>query len=532
MPTLPIFNAQVGERPISGGRRAGADEFSGGAAALGGLASTASKAADAHLGRMEEEESRKALVAATEIRARYARELDQAQLNGGDLDKLKERMANELSAVGDGFQTRKGADSLQMHSSNTEIMFDEQANRIAVVRASSQARLDASKFMQGASSVLQSNPTYLGTATQDAEALIDTFQRVPPEKKAELKAELRQNLNMAAALASARIDPEGTKKRLEAGEWELSAEQRNLAVNKTDEQMNARRASENHARSLAEFERKQRDEVATRKYVGEIVNGTLTGKALERAITADVDLDSASVRMLTLFAEHRANEMTQGSKKSHEPTRRDLWLAVHAPDGDPKKIYNNAAIVQAVEAGRLNTTDANALMAAVANQKDENNRSFGTRLQGRIGTVSAAMRVSPEFAAQPELAAAIQLEMVAQVEKRAGELRAANKDPSGLLDPESKDYYFKPGIIKTVADDVKRRRLDALPPVPAPKTQAEYDALPVGATYVDSDGQTKVKKERRKAAGSPPEPISERRRAQRGSQEPLFLSAPSPVSGL
>lgn len=509
MPVLPRYDAQLGDLPISGGRRADAAEFSASATALAGVVKIGAKAAEAHVQRTEEEESRKALVKTSEIRAKYARSLDEAQTSGGDLDKLKEQMQNELAAVGDGFQTRKGSESLALYSSNTELMFDEQSNRIAVARASSAARLDAAQFMQNASSILRSDPQYLGTATKDAEALIDTFSKVPPEKKAELKLELRQNLNMSAALSSARLDPEGTKSKLEGGAWELSAEQRNTAINASDAQISARRASENHERSVKEFERKQRDEAATRKYTDAIVNGSLTGKALERAITGDADLDAASVRSLTLFAEHRATELTNGVKKSDETVRRDLWLRVHAPEGDPKRIFNGAEILKAVEIGTLNTADGNALLAAVANQKDENNRSFGVRLQGRLSTISAAMRSSPEFSAQPELAAAIQNEMISQVEKKATDMRAANQDPSGLLNPESKDYYFKPGIIKAVADDVKRRALDALPQLPVVRTKAEYDALEAGAQYKDENGNTATKKGGKSATVSAAAPVSD-----------------------
>jgi hypothetical protein len=497
MPTLPTYTAKLGDQPISGGRRASASDLAPEAADFGG---TVSKAAVAQLGRIEEEESRKALVASSAIRAKYAKRLDEAAVSGEDLDTVKEQMDNELSAVGDDFQTRKGQDSLSVYQSNTSLMFDEQANKIAVVRAASQARLDANKIMQSTSSILASNPTYLPTAIDDAEALIDSFEKIPPHKKAEMKAELRQNLNMTAALAAARIDPEGTKKKLENGEWELSGEQRNLALNKADQQMDARRASENHARSVAEFERRQRDEKATHGYMTKIVDGTLTGKQLERAITSDPDLDSNSVRTLTLFAEHRANELTNGSRKSDQVVMRDLWLRVNAPDGDPRKIYNGNAIFAAVEKGLINTNDANQLNAMVAGQKDENGRAFGQRLQGRLSTIGAAMRADPVYQALPELSAAIQMEMIAQVEKRAADMRAANQDPSGLLNPESKDYYFKPGIIKSVAQDVKQRANDALPQPVKVNTQAEYDALPIDTPYVDSTGKAGVKRTPAKAA--------------------------------
>jgi hypothetical protein len=155
--------------------------------------------------------------------------------------------------------------------------------------------------------------------------------------------------------------------------------------------------------------------------------------------------------------------------------------------------------------------------------KDENGRSFGTRLQGRISTIGAALRSSPEYSAQPELSAAIQLQMAAEVEEKSAALRKAGKNPDVLLDPTSKDNYFTPDRIKAVANDIKQRAREMLPQPPRASTQAEYDALPPGP-YIDSRGNPGVKPERRKSA--PTEPVSERRRAQRGSQETNFPPPP------
>jgi hypothetical protein len=121
MPKLPTFTAQIGDAPTLGGRRASADDFAPG----NPLGKTAQRVGEALLSGAEEEESRKALIASSEIRAKYARALDEAALSDTDTDKLKEQMQEELSKVGDDFQTTRGVQSLQLHQANTELMFDE-----------------------------------------------------------------------------------------------------------------------------------------------------------------------------------------------------------------------------------------------------------------------------------------------------------------------------------------------------------------------------------------------------------------------
>lgn len=500
MPLLPTFTAQAGSLPISGGRRAAAEDI---ASAPGDLTTGVTSAANAYLADAEEKESRKALIASSEVRAKYARELDAAQADGRDLGALKAQMQDELAKVGEGFQTRRGQETLAFYSANSELMYDEQANRITVARAAEEARADGTKFISTAGAIIQSNPLYLKEAEASADDLVATFTKIPTWKRAELADTLKKSLNMTAAIAASRINPDAAKKDLQSGKWNLTPEQRTTAIDKAETEIRARRAEDAYFDSQRQKALVEADGKARDKHFSAIIGGTAT----RRAIMDDADLLPATREHMINVMEIRAKAKIGEEKQSDPTVKRDLWLAIHAPDGDPKKIYNADSIFAAVKAGTLNTTDANQLNMLVAGQKDENNRTFGVRLQGRISTVAAAMRSAPEYQAQPELAAAIQLELAAQVEKKATALRRENKDPSGLLDPESKDYYFKPGIIKQVADDVKRQKQAAMPQMPTVRTQAEYDALEPGTAYIDAQGNSGVKKGPKKAAPAPAFPI-------------------------
>ncbi len=490
MPLLPKqgYSAAIGDAPIVSGRRATAQDF--GSPGLGetGLVEAGHRVtatAKGYLSDLEENEARKALVESTEIRAQYARKLDAAALDGSDLGKLKEEMAAELSKVGEQFATKRGTEQLRLYTANSEIMYDQQANQISVQRAWSDARVNGQKFVNGASALIQSNPAYLEVAVRDATDLVATY-KVRPDQKAELTDRLTKDLNMAAAVSAARINPAAALKDLEAGKWDLTPEQRSTAIDKSHAEIRAARAEEAYVRSEKERAKREQDDLARDQHFKTIYDGGYS----RRAVMDDVRLLPATREHLVRFAEARAKEFAGQERKSDERTKRDLWMAINAPEGDPRKIYNADPVFKAVEAGLINTTDANNLNALVAGQKDENGRAFQARLRDRIAIIGRALNEAPEYKNQPELSAAIQMRLVAEAERTAGKLRKQQKSPDSLLDETSADYLFKPGLLRDTAAAVKKQQLEAAT-AGAVRVNSVQDMLaqPDGTSMVDANGK-------------------------------------------
>lgn len=512
MPLLPKqgYSATIGDAPIFAGRRATAQDF--GAPGLGetGLVEAGHKvtaSAKAEISDMEENEARAALVKTTEIRAQYARKLDEAALSGADLGKLKEEMTAELGKVGEQFATKKGTEQLRLYTANSEIMYDQQANQISVQRAWSDARVNGQKFVNGASALIQSNPAYLDVAVKDAADLVATY-KVRPDQKAELTDRLTKDLNMAAAVSAARINPQAALKDLEAGKWDLTPEQRSTAIDKAHAEIRAARAEESYIRAEQDRVKRENDGKARDQVFATIMNGTFS----RRSVMDNPDLLPATREHLVLLAEARAKAGAAAERKSDERTKRDLWMAINAPEGDPRKIYNADPIFKAVESGLLNTTDANNLNALVAGQKDENGRAFQGRLRERMTVIGRALNDSPEYKNQPDLAAAIQMRLIGEAERRARDLRSQQKSPDGLLDETSSDYLFKPGMIRDAAAAVKRQQLDAaMAGAVRVNSVQEMLAQPDGTTLLDPKGKMVVMNAalRAKLAKNAPPPAPE-----------------------
>ena len=504
MPVLPaIYTAQVGDAPVFGGRRAEGSDF-GSAEGIIGLGKQVRTVAEAYVSDMEEKESRATLVASSEIRAKYAAELDKAALNGSDLSALKQQMNDELAKVGEGFQTKRGTESLAVAAANTNLMYDEQANAINVKRAAAVARVEGSKFLNSAGAIIQRNPAYLGEAEKDAEAFAATLKNISPEQRADIANGLKQELNQAAAIAMTRIDPEGTKKKLDAGEWNLTPDQRSIAINKAESEIRAKRAEEAYAR--AEKDRQERDanEKSYDTHLKQILDGN-GGKSVRRAIMDDPALLPQTREHLITLMERRAKEAAGEEKRSSQVVLRDLWMK--ASSG---QMFNNSEVIAAVGRGELNVRDASFLSSVVAAQKDENGRSFQSNLNARLSIVNQAMRAAPQYQAQPELAAAIQMQMLTDVSRQADQLRKENKDPAALLDPGSKEYYFTPNRIKATADALQAQGREVAG-VDLRQDPGAWKDVPVGGTFIDPKGTQRVMTDALKKAlakqGGPEFPI-------------------------
>ena len=497
MPLLPKegYNAQLGGLPIAGGRAPDMNDPM--AEAVRGFAGTAAKVADSLLQHTEEKEARTALVETSEVRAKYARELDTATKTGAPLEPIKEKMNADLAKIGEGFQTKKGASSLQHYASNTTLMFDEQANSIGVQRAFASAKVDAQKLLVNSSSIIATNPGYLPVAEENVDALVSTFGGIRADQRATIAAELKQELNLAAAVSAARSDPKGTLKRLQNGEWNLTSQQREHATNRATQEINAERTEQAYLDAQAAKKRAEENEDSWSAHSKAILNGDL-GTSIRRRIMDDPSLKPQTREHLIAMMEIRTREITHGEKKSDPVTYRDLWLAINAQEGDPNKIYTGERVREAVALGKLNVADADRLNTQIANQRDENGRTLGMKISGYSSIVGRAIASDPKYTGRPDLVAEIQNIYNARVEDRIAQLRmAGDKQPMRVFDEKDKDWVGSAAFVQGAVAAAQERQRAAQPKPPVVNSQADYDALDASkgdVVYVDSNGTQAVKR--------------------------------------
>lgn len=496
MPLLPTggFSAELGNLPISGGRRADAATDDPTSAALQSVSHMAQRAGNAYEEQVAQEETRKAQVGLSDVRARVAKELDDAALSGADTGKIREKMMADIDKIGEGFATKKGSSSVQIGAANAALMFDEQANRINVQRAFSQAKADTSKILNNESAIIATQPTYLPFAIENLNAAIDTY-RISPEKKQELKDHLTKQLNMSAVLATIRTgDPSAVAKELSSGQYDLSPEQRELAQHAAASEKSRREHEANTARVEEHRQLVERSEASADNYSKQISDRKQSIAGLSEVIRDDPTLERRTREHLQLLIQQRTHETQNGEKKSNQEVYRQLYLDATAPDSDPRKILNGDKIFAAAARGDLNVTDAERLRGIVAGQKDENFRKIETNINSLSRVYDRVVNADPRLLG---LDAAQKAEVIndyaGRIRDKVSEARAANDAPGlrALFDVNSKDYVGSAEFMRESIGLSRTKMKDALPQVPDLRAAPDAE-VQVGQPFINSKGQQVV----------------------------------------
>lgn len=491
MPKLPTYDAPLGPIADPSGRRATADDFGGQiGVAFGRVGAAVKQVRD----DIRDSELRTALVRTSQIRAKYARKLDEAANSGADLEAIRQEMNDELSKAGDDFGTREAKEQLDIYVANSNVVFDQQANSIAVRRAGIEAKLQASLFLSSADELIQKDPSYLSVAEKNAEVFAATMTRIPVEDRKAITQMLREQLNMSAAMRSASLFPQETKTKLEGGAWTLTPEQRRTAISHAESAIRAKRVDETYAREQQDYEKRERNEEARRLHYTGIINGDDEyGKAYQ--IIADKNLNAATIEHLIDVIDRRAKELKDGAAKSNPLVKRNLWLRINAPVGDPTRLYVGDPVLEAVARGALNTDDGNELLTMIAEQRDQNNQALGSRLSSLVNDVGNALALDPKFTLQSSLVAEIQMDYASRVNDKIAELRRNKKDPNLVFDATSSEFVGAPAYIAQSVNAVQSRRgnVPALTEVIDLRTTPDgWKILKPGDIFIDPKGNSRT----------------------------------------
>lgn len=450
MPKLPTYTADLGGSVISGGRQASVADTN--VADFAPVNSAVQKAGNRIVSMMEENEARSFMVKQAEIKAKYAQRLDAAVTSGEDLATIKEQMNAELSTVSEGFQTKHGSDVAAYGIANTNAIFDNQANQIQVARASMQARVDGAKFLNSTGAIVASNPAYLPNAEKDVDAFVGTLTRISPEKRAAMAQDLKQNLNVAAAMANARLDPEGTKAAIEGGQYNMEPQQRRQVINQAEETIRAKRVDANNERIMAKQAAQDLSSGARDEYFKGIIKG---GTKMADVIN-DPRLLPADREHLIMVADAWSKRGGAAERRSDPTVKRDLWMKITSG-----QVFNSNEILDAVAKGKLNTADGDHLVSLVGNQKDENNRTIGSRLNSQMRIIGDTLSSNPQYKYNPGMVAAIQMEFQNRVYERVSDLRKQGKDPNEVFDRASKNWIGSPTFVQSAIDSARPQQQQA-----------------------------------------------------------------------
>lgn len=202
------------------------------------------------------------------------------------------------------------------------------------------------------------------------------------------------------------------------------------------------------ARSEAERAKKVAQETTRDDYQKQIFNPTKYGEFDPLKVTDDPLLSPD--QKLHLIQTSQAATRQNAEPKTHPQEVSRLYNQIIAGVDDPTKTFNGDNVREASRMGIISPSESDWLLGQVEKLRDGTNSSF--QRQVVMAHKKAEDMFMKDFTATLPGGAAYASDALYRfrfdLDKKIVDLRKENKDPSGLLDPSSRDYMLTPDRMK------------------------------------------------------------------------------------
>ena len=264
-----------------------------------------------------------------------------------------------------------------------------------------------------------------------------------------------------------------------------------------------------HQRAQAEQQIKKVQESKVNGYQQQILDPDKYGQFDVTKVNDDNTIDSA--QKLHLVQTAMTVDRQNRDPKNHPGEVNRLMTDISAGYDDPTKAYNANDAKESLRMGQINANEFVFLEGQVEKMRDGSGNSF--QRQVNMANKKAEDMFMKDFTATLPGGAAYASDALYRfrfdLDKNISDLRKANKDPSSLLDPTSRDYMLTPERMKTYMPQAMQLMQDQAGKVAAEQKKAlpsytDHDKIPVGGLYTAPDGSVRVKNApaRRGAEGS------------------------------
>jgi len=254
-----------------------------------------------------------------------------------------------------------------------------------------------------------------------------------------------------------------------------------------------------HQRAQAELAAKKAQEQLVDGYQRQILNPQKYGAFDAAKVNDDPNLKAD--QKLHLVQTAMTIDRQNRDPKNHPEEVNRLMSSIAAGYDDPTKVYNANEAREALRLGRINAQEYTFLEGQVEKMRDGAGNSF--QRQVLMAHKKAEDMFMKDFTATLPGGAAYASDALYRfrfdLDRKINDMRQKNQDPSGLLDPGSRDYMLTPDRMKAYMPKAMQLMQDqAGKTVEAAKatlpTFNEYDKLKSGDQYTDPQGNVRTKK--------------------------------------
>jgi hypothetical protein len=283
----------------------------------------------------------------------------------------------------------------------------------------------------------------------------------------------------------------------------LSWEQQNALVGKSIQLKDMEERQVHQAREDADYQLGKQREAIFGQFIDRIVDpgASNNGAPTNREITSDQTLSGEQKQHLVDYMFRRQQELKAAAESKTNPAEvRRLMLQIHAADDDPTKTYNMDPVMESYRNGSISTPEMKFLRTEVEQMRDGTGSNFQKTVQSArekayntfVRSFEATLPGGSTVAADAYYRFTMDLNNAIDAKRRD------NKDPSVLLDPDSREYQLTPQKLQAYwpnaasltaqqAGKVVAQTRASLP------TYQQYDSLKKGDSYTDANGNVRVK---------------------------------------
>jgi hypothetical protein len=471
MPQIRPYEQQVDISPydqIPYHVRATADDFGGASSGLTALGTGLQNVANTLYDGQQTQEISDVRTKLAQARADWTVKLQQRinQTDPGDpnfASTFKEDFNNYLSTIGDGITTKGGQIAFNQGAADLAAHFTQAAGLYQAASVGAKVRTDYLTALNANRNTLLNDPLqFQGILQSQEQALSDPngpYKNMPAEDRAKLVDQTKEQLSLSAVEGLIRAAPDAAKAQLAAGKWDdyLDADKKFVLEREATTAINAQRIEQQRLQAQAQKAKEQQQDVLQDGYLRRLYssdpNQALTATEVVNGNVLDWRQKNQWLAMI-----QRAEKPDPLSQVSHDTTMQ-LFDAIRAPDGDPRKITAIQPIDDSFIGGNLTRGDHDWLVKAFKDQTTDDGMKLGKQEADFLASVKPLLDKSNPLAGKLDPLGTQQMYSFMQmVRRKEDEYRQAGKNPYDLFDPSKPDYLGKPEALqpfqRTLQDSV------------------------------------------------------------------------------
>lgn len=262
---------------------------------------------------------------------------EQTRAGTVDTNKFMEEYNTHMDGLREKVSTNGGSLYFDRQRAQSTEGFLKSVNSAQAEVAGQKAKQSAVTVKSNFSAVLRSDPSSLELKLQKYNEHVDELVKsgmLPSNVADEERRQAGQEFTKASIQGWIDLNPEQTKKYIEAGKWDstLSGDLKNQMMGQADEEIRGRRAESIRFAAEQERVKKQQQEGTQSEFLDKLQNGSLSWKDVKNS-----NLDafgSGSKESFRVLMEQNAKQ----DIKDNPHTLVKVFDRIHLPDGDPKKI--------------------------------------------------------------------------------------------------------------------------------------------------------------------------------------------------